>query len=80
MFCSNKVYKEMEYEPKELKAGIGLERAIEIVNTIDSIKAIKPKSNEPFERILLLTEKQKLLGKCFGFLKMGVLVRKTGVV
>jgi len=52
---------------KELKAGISPERAIEIAKTIYCIKAIKPKSKEPIEKILLLTEEQKLLGKCFGF-------------
>jgi transposase len=66
-FVAYKVYKELERQLKELKVGISPEKAIEIVKTIYCIKAVKPKSNEPFERILLLTEEQKLLGKCFGF-------------
>jgi len=66
-FVAYKVYKELERQLKELKVGISPERAIEIVKTIYSIKAIKPKSKEPFERILLLTEEQKMIGKYFGF-------------
>jgi len=61
------VNKELKRQLKKLKVGISQEKATEIVKTIYSIKAIKPKSKVPFEWILLLSEKQKMPGKYFGF-------------
>ncbi len=64
-FVAYKVYKELERRLKELKVGISPERAIEIAKTIYSIKAVKPKSNESFEKILWLTDEQKMLKTFF---------------
>ena len=64
-FVAYKVYKELERRLKELKVGISPEKAIEIAKTIYSIKAVKPKSNESFEKILWLTDEQKLIKTYF---------------
>ena len=55
------MYKELERRLKELKVGISPEKAIEIAKTIYSLKAIKPRSDEQFEKILWLTDEQKML-------------------
>lgn len=64
-FVAYKIYKELERQLKGLRAGISPEKAIEIAKTIYSIKAVKPKSNEPFERMLLLKDEQKKIYNWF---------------
>ncbi len=66
-FVAYKVYKELERQLKELKIELSPEKVIQIAKTIYSIKALKPKSNEPFERILLLNDEQRFLAKLFNF-------------
>lgn len=66
-FVAYKIYKELERQLKELKSELSPEKAIEIAKTIYSIKARKPKSNEPFERILILNDEQHFLAKLFNF-------------
>jgi len=61
------VYKELERQLKELQSEISPEKAIDIAKTIYSIKAIKPKSKELFEKTLLLNDEQNLLAKLFNF-------------
>ena len=64
-FVAYKIYKELERQLYDKKSGLSPEKAIEIAKTIYSIKAIKPKSKEPFEKMLLLTTEQKKLFKLF---------------
>jgi transposase len=66
-FVAYKVYKELERLLQEMKADQSPEQAIEIAKTIYSIKAMKPKSNQPFEKTLLLNQEQKLLAALFNF-------------
>jgi transposase len=66
-FVAYKIYKELERQLKELKTELSPEKAIEIAKTIYSIQAQKPKSNEIFNRVLLLNEEQQFLAKLFNF-------------
>jgi transposase len=66
-FVAYKVYKELERQLKELQSEISPEKAIDIAKTIYSIKAIKPKSKELFEKTLLLNDEQNLLARLFNF-------------
>lgn len=66
-FVAYKVYKELERQLYEKKAGISVEKAIEIAKTIYKIKAIKPKTKKAVEKILFLTEEQRILAQIFNF-------------
>jgi transposase len=64
-FVAYKIYKELERLLKEKKSTLTPEKAIEIAKTIYSIKAIKPKSKQPFEKTLLLNDEQRNLVALF---------------
>lgn len=64
-FVAYKVYKELERQLNEKKAGISAQKAIEIAKTIYAIQATKPLSHETFEKILILNEEQKNLVQLF---------------
>ena len=66
-FVAYKVYKELERQLHEKKASISVDKAIEIAKTIYAIQGQKPKSKQGYERVLLLTEEQKLLASLFEF-------------
>lgn len=66
-FVAYKLFKELERQLYEKKASLSATKAIEIAKTIYAIQGRKPNSTEVFERILLLTEEQRLLAKLFGF-------------
>ena len=60
-FVAYKIYKELERLLKENKSTLSPEKAIEIAKTIYSIKAIKPKSKQTFQKTLLLNDEQRNL-------------------
>lgn len=64
-FVAYKVYKELERQLKLRNGSFSPEKAIEIAKTIYSIKAIKPKTKELFEKTLLLNEEQRTLTQLF---------------
>jgi transposase len=64
-FVAYKVYKELERQLKLRNGSFSPEKAIEIAKTIYSIKAIKPKTKERFEKTLLLNEEQRALTQLF---------------
>jgi transposase len=66
-FVAYKVYKELERQLKNKKAGLSAEKAIEIAKTIYSIKVIAPKTKEVILKTLYLTDEQRNLAKLFGF-------------
>jgi transposase len=66
-FVAYKVYKELERQLYKKQASISVEKAIGIAKTIYSIQGQKPKSNQIFERILLLTDEQRTLANLFKF-------------
>lgn len=66
-FAAYKVYKELERQLKEKKAGLSPEKAIEIAKTIYSIKIATPQSKEIIVKHLYLTQEQKQLAKLFEF-------------
>ena len=65
------MYKELGRQLKELQSEISPEKAIDIAKTIYSIKAIKPKSKELFEKTLLLNDEQNLMAGLINFWKSG---------
>jgi transposase len=66
-FVAYKLYKELERQLSEKKAGLSPEKAIEIAKTIFQIKVQTPNSKEILTKVLLLTEEQKYLANIFGF-------------
>ena len=64
-FVAYKIYKELERQLKEKQSKLSATKAIEIAKTIYSIKAVKPNSNELFEKTLLLNEEQRTLYQLF---------------
>lgn len=60
-FVAYKIYKELERQLKEKQSTLSPEKAIEIAKTIYSIKALKPKSKQIFEKTLLLNDEQRNL-------------------
>ena len=66
-FVAYKVYKELERQLYEMQASISVEKAIEVAKTIYSIQGQKPNSKKVFERMLLLTDEQRMLANLFGF-------------
>lgn len=64
-FVAYKIYKELERQLKEKHSDLSPVKAIEIAKTIYSIKAVKPNSNELFEKTLLLNDEQRNLYTLF---------------
>ena len=64
-FVAYKIYKELERQLKEKGSELSPTKAIEIAKTIYSIKALKPNTNELFEKTLLLNEEQRTLYQLF---------------
>ena len=66
-FVAYKVYKELERQLNEKKAGLSPEKAIEIAKTIYSVKVVTPKQKHRLQKTILLTEEHEYLAKLFGF-------------
>ena len=66
-FVAYKVYKELERQLVEKKAGLSPEKAIDIAKTIYCIKVITPKTKEVIFKHLYLTDEQRQLAKLFDF-------------
>ena len=66
-FAAYKVYKELERQLKENKAGISAEKAIDIAKTIFTIKIVHPISGDTISKTLILTEEQRTLANLFKF-------------
>lgn len=66
-FVAYKVYKELERQLIELKAGISPLKAVEIAENIFEIEATLPNSNRKIKKTLLLTEEQRQLASLFQF-------------
>lgn len=66
-FVAYKVYKELERQLVEKKAGLSPEKAIDIAKTIYCIKVITPNAKEVIFKHLYLTEEQRQLAKLFDF-------------
>ena len=64
-FVAYKIYKELERQLKLKESTLSPEKAIEIAKTIYRIKAIKPSTNELFEKTLILNDEQRVLVKLF---------------
>jgi transposase len=64
-FIAYKIYKELERQLKIKESKLSPEKTIEIAKTIYSIKALKPLTNELFEKTLLLNDEQRELIKLF---------------
>lgn len=64
-FAAYKVYKELERQLKEKKAGISPEKAIDIAKTIFTVKATVLNSNETIERTIIINDKQKFILEIF---------------
>ncbi len=63
-----KLYKELERQFKLLNSKITVEKAIEIVKTIYSIKIKLPNSEQSVIKNLFLTEQQRHLAEIFNLL------------
>jgi transposase len=66
-FVAYKVYKELERQLKEKASSLSPAIAIEIAETIFQIRIELPHTKQKVEKLLLLTEEQKLLAKTFDF-------------
>ena len=66
-FAAYKVYKELERQLQENKAGISAEKAIDIAKTIFTIKIVHPISGDTISKTLILTEEQRTLANLFKF-------------
>lgn len=66
-FVAYKVYKELERQLLEKKAGMSPERAIEIARSIFQIEVKTPDTNTLIRRTLLLNDEQKRLADIFKF-------------
>lgn len=66
-FVAYKVYKELERQLYEKKAGISVNKAIEIAEFINQIEISLPQSGKKFKKTLLLTPEQKYLNSLFDF-------------
>ena len=56
---------ELERQLKEMGTDISTDKAIYIARTICSIGIKLPKTNETIRKVMLLTDKQKMLAKLF---------------
>ena len=65
-FTAYKVYKELERQLKEKKAGLSPEKVIEIIQNIHEISVLTP-NNELIKKTIILTEEQRLIQNLFGF-------------
>lgn len=66
-FAAYKVYKELERQLHEKKAGISPQKAIEIATFIVSVTLKLPSSKELKTKVLIKTEEQRQLAKIFNF-------------
>jgi transposase len=66
-FVAYKIYKELERQLKEKTSPLSPAVAIEIAETIFQIRMELPYTKQKVEKLLLLTEEQKLLAKTFDF-------------
>jgi transposase len=66
-FAAYKVYKELERQLQELKAGISANKAIEIAENINQITIKLPQNGEKIKKTLLLTDEQRYLASIFRF-------------
>jgi transposase len=64
-FCVCKIYKELERQLNQARAGISPEKAIDILKTIYSITIKTPYSNTKHSKLLIKNEEQKHLLKLF---------------
>ena len=67
-FAACKVYKELERQLNDKKAGLSPEKAIDILKTIYSMTITTPYSNTKHSRILIKNEEQASLLKLFNLL------------
>jgi len=67
-FAACKIYKELERQLYEKKAGISPEKAINILKTIYSITITTPYSNTKYTRLLIKSQEQSDLLKLFNLL------------
>ena len=66
-FVAYKVYKELERQLKEKKAGIGPEKAIDIAKTIYKITVILT-PNKSVEKIIITKDEQREIAQLFGLI------------
>lgn len=66
-FVAYKVYKELERQLDEKKAGMSPEKAIDIAKTIYKIK-VETTPTETIEKVILIKEEQKMLVQLFGLI------------
>lgn len=66
-FVAYKLYKELERQLQEKQTKLSANKVIEIAENIYQITAEIPKSKKKINKILLLTDEQKLLAKMFNF-------------
>lgn len=66
-FVAYKVYKELERQLIERKAGISPQKAVEIAENIYEIQVTLPNSNRKIKKTLLLTEEHRKLASLFDF-------------
>lgn len=65
-FVAYKMYKELERQLKEKKAGLSPEKTIEIAESIYAINVKIPATGETISKTMLLSEEQKEVAKLFG--------------
>jgi len=66
-FVAYKVYKELERQLKEKRAGLSPEKAIEIAKTIYRVSVQTPKHKHRVGKTILITDEQKNLANLFDF-------------
>jgi len=66
-FVAYKVYKELERQLKEKRAGLSPEKAIEIAKTIYRVTVQTPKHKHRVGKTILITDEQKNLANLFDF-------------
>ena len=66
-FAAYKVYKELERQLGLKGSKLSPEKAIEIAQTIYSVKVRIPQSKDSVEKVIILTEEQKMLAGLFNF-------------
>lgn len=64
-FVAYKIYKELDRLLKQKESSMSPEKVIEIAKTIYGIKALKPRSKEIFEKIVILNEEQRSVIELF---------------
>lgn len=64
-FVACKVYKELECQLYQKKAGISVEKTIDILRTIYKVSIKTPYSHNIYHRLILKTEEQKMIADLF---------------